>query len=122
MAFAPSKSLRTIFDKAKDPTDPKNHKVVYRIPCPCGEAYIGENGRSIVIRLKEHRAYLRYKRIKNSSITEHSHNTKHRIFLQNPNILVIVTNYYKRKVREAVEIGKCGKKFNRDDGLKVQDG
>ena len=121
VVFSLPNSLRTMLDKAKDPIDLKHHKVVYRIPCPCGEAYIGGNGRSIAMRLKVHKAYLRYKRIKNSSIAEHSHNTKHRIFLQNSKVLTTVTNYYKRKVQDAVEIEKCGKNFNHDHGLKLKD-
>ena len=98
-----------------------HHKGVYKTPCSCGDAYIGETGRSIEIRLKEHSADLRHERIKNSAIAEHSHKTKHHISLENSIVLAIVPNYYRRKVREAIEIEKCVKNFNREDGLKLKE-
>ena len=87
VAFAPPNSVKNWLDKAKVPVDPKNHKGVYKIPCSCGEAYIGETGRSIETRLKEHSADLRYDRIKSSAIAEYSHNTKHHICLENSKVL-----------------------------------
>ena len=90
--FTPPNSVRTLLDKAKDLVDPKNHKGVYKIPRSCGEAYIGETRRSIETRLKEHSVDLRYDRIKNSTIAEHSHNTKHHIYLENSKVLTIVPN------------------------------
>ena len=47
VVFAPPNSVRTLLDKAKDPIDLKHHKGVYKTPCSCGEAYIGETGISI---------------------------------------------------------------------------
>ena len=110
-----------MLDKAKDPIDPKHHKGVYKTHCSCVEAYIGETGRSIATRLKEHNADLQQERIKNSAIVEYSHNIKHHICLENSKVLAIVPNYYKRKVREAIEIEKCMRNFNCDDGLRLKE-
>ena len=52
VAFSPPNLLRTMLDKAKDPIDLKHQKGVYKTPCSCSEAYIGEAGRSIATRLK----------------------------------------------------------------------
>ena len=109
VVFAPPNSVKNLLNKAKDLVDPRNHKGVYKIPCSCGEAYIGETRRSIETRLKEHSADLRYDRIKSSAIGEHSHNTKHHICLENSKVLAIVPNYYKRKICEATKIEKCCK-------------
>ena len=41
--------------RPKDVVDPaKQDGVVYRIPCECGKVYIGETGRPIQDRIKEH--------------------------------------------------------------------
>ncbi len=56
VAFSPTNTLRKLLDHAKDPLDPKKGKGVYSIPCDCGKVYIGETGRSVYIRLKEHTA------------------------------------------------------------------
>ena len=101
-----------MLDKSEDTIDLKHHKGVYKIPCSCGEAYMGDTGRSIETNLKEHNVDLRYDRIKNSAIAEHSHNTKHHIFPENSKVSAIVSNYYKRKIHETIEIEKCGKNFN----------
>ena len=58
IAFSPPNSLRNMLDKAKDPIDPKHKKGVYVIPCSCGRLYIGETGRSVQVRLKEHCAHI----------------------------------------------------------------
>ena len=67
VVFALPNSVKNLLDKDKHPVDPKTHKVVYKIPCSCGEAYIGETGRSIETRLREQSADLRYDRIKKLS-------------------------------------------------------
>ena len=109
-----------MLDKAKEPIDSKHQKDVYKTPCSCGEAYIGEIGRSITTRLKEHRVDIRHERLKNSAIAKHSYNTNDHIFLENSKVLAIVPNYYKRKVWEAIEIEKCVRNFNHNDGLKLK--
>ena len=43
-----------MLDNAKDPIDPTMRKGGYLIPCSCGKVYIGESGRSVKVRLKEH--------------------------------------------------------------------
>ena len=55
--FTTMSMLRQQLTKVKD-TDPtlKKSSVVYKIPCSCGLAYIGETKRSLETRLKEHQA------------------------------------------------------------------
>jgi hypothetical protein len=45
---------------------------VYRIPCECGRVYIGQTGRSVDIRLKEHQRHIRLEHPDKSAIAEHS--------------------------------------------------
>ena len=48
-------TLRSHLVRPKDTVDPaKQDGVVYKIPCECGKVYVGETGRSMHERIKEH--------------------------------------------------------------------
>jgi len=119
--FCPPNSLRNLLDKAKDPINPKLRKGVYSFPCSCEDVYIGETGRSIQTRLKEHCADVTHGRIKKSAIAEHSSKTNHHVCIEEARVLAIEENYNKRRIREAIEIEKHPRNFNRDDGLTLCD-
>ncbi|XP_033096964.1 uncharacterized protein LOC117101183 [Anneissia japonica] len=55
---------------------------VYRIPCECGKVYIGETGRDLRTRLKEHQGHARRGEQQKSSIVMHSHT--HGIYRHSP--------------------------------------
>ena len=99
----------------------KLQKVVYEIPCSCDKRYIGETGRSIKDKLKEHIVDIHHNRIKNSAIAEHCHNTNHHICIKNTKVLATIPHYYKRKIREVLEIEKHVNNLNQDDGLKLKE-
>jgi hypothetical protein len=44
---------------------------VYRIPCECNRVYVGQTGRSVDIRLKEHQLYIRLEHPDKSAVAEH---------------------------------------------------
>jgi len=70
--------LRSHLVWPKDPADPATQdSVVYRIPCECGKVYIGETGRPMKDRIKEHDRDIHLARTKTSAISEHAHNTGH---------------------------------------------
>jgi hypothetical protein len=77
---------------------------VYRIPCECGRVYIGQMGRSVDIRLKEHQRYIRLEHPDRSAIAEYSIEQGHHIQFHNTSILATKTRYMDRIVREAIEI------------------
>ncbi|XP_066025081.1 uncharacterized protein [Pocillopora verrucosa] len=63
----------------KSAVDPaKQDGVVYRIPCECGKMYIGETGRPMQDRIKEHDRHIRLARIETSAVSEHAHYTGHK--------------------------------------------
>ena len=71
--------LRSQLVRPKDAVDPaKQDGVVYRIPCECGKVYIGETGRPIQDRIKEHDRDIRLARTETSAVSEHAHNTGHK--------------------------------------------
>jgi predicted GIY-YIG superfamily endonuclease len=45
---------------------------VYQIPCECGKVYMGQTGRSIKTRCKEHRRHIYLDQPDKSAVAEHS--------------------------------------------------
>ena len=110
-----------MLDFAKDAIERNLYKGVYAIPCSCGMRYVGETGRSIKARIKEHMADIKHGRTKQSVVVEQYHDTKHHVCLEDTKVLATIPHHYKRKIREALEIEKCRNNFNRDDGLKLKE-
>ena len=110
-----------MLDSTKYPIEKKLLQGVYTIPCSCDKVYIGETGRSIKTRLKEHGADIHHCRVKNSTVTQQSCATMHHICLEKVEVLTTVPHHFKRKVSEALEIEKYPNNLNQDDGLKLND-
>ena len=85
-----------MLDKAKHPIDPKHKKGVYVIPCSCGRLYIGETGRSVQVRLKEHCADIFHGRSKTLAIAEHSQDTNHHICMEDAKVIATEDHSNKR--------------------------
>ena len=73
-------TLRSMLTKVKD-TLPlgKQSNVVYRIPCSCGQVYIGETRQRLETRLKEHRDACERGMMKKSAVAEHAWENHHPI-------------------------------------------
>ena len=95
VCFSPPNSRRNMLDFSEDPIEPKIIQGVYAIPFSCGKIYIGEIGCSMKTRLKEHNTNIHHGRIKQSSITEHSHASKHQICLEDSKVVEKILHYYK---------------------------
>jgi len=54
MKFSAPGTIKQGMRSVKDSIDRHQHKGVYKIDCSCGKSYIGETGRSLQTRLKEH--------------------------------------------------------------------
>jgi hypothetical protein len=48
------------------------NQCIYRIPCQCGREYIGETGRPLNIRIREHKYNLREGSIDKSILASHA--------------------------------------------------
>jgi hypothetical protein len=53
--FTSKSNLRNKFVHCKPKSDNPTIGVIYKIPCECGKAYIGETGRTLDMRLQEHK-------------------------------------------------------------------
>jgi hypothetical protein len=91
----------------------------YRIPSECGRVYIGQTGRSVDIRLKEHQRHIRLEHPGKSAVAEHSIDQGHGIQFHNASILATKTKYMERIVREAIEIELHPYNINREGGFRL---
>ena len=115
--FKSSNTLRKLLVSPKD-KDPKGLKqdVIYHIPCSydsCGATYIGETGRILQERIKDHTSD------QNSAIRKHHLNTRHPLpNLENKDIKIIgvESNPFKRRVKEAIFIKPNNPELNQNIG------
>ena len=85
----------------KEKTD-KN--CIYSIPCECGNEYIGETGRPLKVRVKEHQKKVEKKQYYSSKLAEHVKDNKHKIKWENTTVLARENNWKYRKIEEAIEM------------------
>lgn len=114
------KKIQQVLPPNKDSLPKLSTKGVYQLECLCGKAYIGQTGRSIKCRIKEHQRDARLRDIERSAIAEHLHQDgQHRINFEEVKILSRTENYYPRVIRESLEIMKNDNNFNREDGYRL---
>ena len=92
---------------------------VYKIPCECGLVYIGQTGRTIEERRKEHQRHLRLLYPEKSAVAEHSLEQQHRILFEDTTALHRTSRYNDRLIKEAIEIRLHPENYNRDSGQQL---
>ena len=98
-----SRKLHSMLHTHKD-THPHNKKAgVNKIPCECGKVYIGETGRNMDTRLKEHKTSFRLSEWEKLAIVKHAQH-EHRIMWYDTQLITPINNWNTRRVREAIEI------------------
>ena len=133
-AFKPMNTIRQILVHPKDKRElTDNSEVVYKIPCgDCDKCYIGETGRKLKIRMKEHqdeateaskKHYTRAQRKASestqnkSAITDHVASTNHTINWDESKIVAREPHRTRRWIKESIHIVKeSGHTMNRDMG------
>ena len=119
--YKPRGTLREMLVAPKDPVKPENQSgVVYQIPCAtCVSSYVGETGRSLGTRLKEHRKDTITFDAEDpnvSAVAAHQHETGHKIDWENTRILDKAEKWFERGVKEAAYIIRCSRPLNRNLG------
>ena len=66
-------TIGRILTRVKDPMPPEEKTVViYKINCICGDFYVGETGRNLTTRIKEHKAACRLTAFDKSAVARHA--------------------------------------------------
>ena len=118
--FKSDTTLRSHLVRPKDTVNPaKQDGVVYRIPCECGKVYIGETGRSMQERIKEHDRDIRLARTQTSAVSEHTHETGHYPIWNEVKFIDRDPHWYTRRVKEAIHIRLHPNNINRDSGIEI---
>ena len=117
--FKSTRTLRSLLTKVKTRTVKEKIKgVIYRVMCSCGDTYVGETGRTLDVRLKEHKRAVRMDN-QNNGIAVHANKTLHAIQWDSAEVLEQESNWYKRKFKEALHIKNENSPMNLDQGFQV---
>lgn len=110
----PYNTIRSLLVHPKDDTPDVNKcGVVYEITCPdCDQNYVGETARAMSTRLKEH---LNPKATQ-SAVSDHCKAHGHNITKENVKIIAREEHFWKRKIKESIEIRTRHPTLNRDKG------
>jgi hypothetical protein len=115
--FKPIRKTSNILSRAKDRLSKDFNEGIYSVPCSCGSKYIGQTCRALKCRIQEHERAAKNRQFHLSAIAEHAwEGPEHTINFSEAKILHREKRYFPRLIREAVEITKTRKNFNRDDG------
>ena len=117
------KSLQKLV-KPKSTTNLNNEKesgVVYKVSCEnCDKKYIGETGRRLETRIKEHKKGAEGEKENVSGLSQHIKQTKHKIKFDDVEILHRESDYTKRKFKEALAIKKGNEQLmNKKEEIKL---
>ena len=106
----PTRTLRSVLVK-KRPAPSEVFGVVYRIMCSdCSWSYVGETGRSLQERQKEHARAIRDMDVGRSEIVKHMMETGHRVDPQTASVIDRESDWRRRVVKEAYWTNKVGAK------------
>ena len=108
----PLHKLRNVLVSPKDTTPHLQlANIVYMIECEaegCSERYVGETGRKLEVRSKEH--------MKKGPVSDHLQQASHTFTIQNTKVLERETDWFRRGVKEAIQIYQQDATLNLDRG------
>ena len=120
VVFTSGKNLSDILCKHKSPLPKNSNPGVYSVTCGCSGVYIGETKKKITSRIKEHKRDIFNGNYGRSGASEHAEKCDKEFDWESTVSLAREPDYFKRKIRESVEIRKAArsglKVFNRDNG------
>jgi hypothetical protein len=91
--------------KTRPKIDPqKIANCIYSIPCECGRSCIGETGRPLAVRIREHRHNLKLCLLEKSKLAQHAYEEDHRVVWDKARVLDIENNSRFRKYKESAHM------------------
>ena len=121
--FTKQRSLRSILSRPKQPQPTMDIKgVIYQIPCSsCPAVYTGETGRTLKVRMAEHKRAVRMGDV-NNGLAVHSLKTGHPIEWSQARVVEREENWYRRRIKEALKIQQRQVRMNLDQGIVLRSG
>ena len=115
MYHRPINTIRSLLVHPKDKTpDLQKCGIVYQITCPqCQHMYMGETGRTLSARMKDHTSH----NTQPTAVRDHCREHGHIISKNNVEVLAREEGWFKRKVREAIKIKTLQPTINRNQGF-----
>ena len=116
--FRPHCTLKRMLVSLKDHI-PRNQRagVVYRIPCgDCEKVYIGQTGRTLEHRMKEHRRALTSGNLAQSALAEHAADRGHAIDWRSAEVVDSHQQFHQRCLLESWHIRSQDTTLNREEG------
>ena len=117
-SFQPTNTLRQVLVRPKDPVPKENRSgVIYQIPCSrCSQTYIGQTGRILGQRLKEHQRAVRNRNTSTSALVDHVCSTGHSVDWNKAQICDSCPHTSKQYLLESWMIQKQPSTLNRELG------
>lgn len=119
IAFKRNKTLGNIFSNKFKHNTRRDKGLIYSIKCHCGKEYIGETGKKLGQRIKQHKYAISRADDKNG-IAVHSLECSLGINWDEAKTLEWEGNWYKRKVKESLWIQMKKPELNLSDGWEVR--
>ena len=116
--FKPHRTLRSLLVHVKDPIPPEGRKgVVYQISCSdCPATYVGQTGRTLEHRIKEHKYALTSGNIDKSAVAEHMAITGHTIKWEEARVIDVESELHQQCILESWHIHCQPHAINREQG------
>ena len=106
VTFSNSRNLGGILINTKDQEDPFDASGVYKISCSCNKQYVGQTGRKVTTRIKEHLRGVSLEEKGKSSFADHIIDTSHNIEECTVEVVKNCKKGKKLNVLEQLEIDK----------------
>lgn len=117
--FHPTTTLRRLLVHVKDPVPMEmTTGVVYQIGCQdCAATYVGQTGRSLSTRIKEHKSALTNAHPDRSAVAEHAMDTGHSIDWKNTQVKAVMPYFWQRCTLETWHMRSQPHPLNREEGI-----
>jgi hypothetical protein len=106
--YSAKNTLKSMLVKLKPKSERPKKEVIYKIPCECRKVYNGETGRTLDIRLNEHKMCIIKRDPNISKFAEHVIDTNHKILRNESQVIGHESHWKARKFQEAAEIYRGG--------------